>query len=146
MGLLVVMDRNLLVGHQRNYSIHLNQDCTITKDDYAPTYNTNKPTESNITAFKIYNNMFNKFKPAMEITYFKTSLAENKFNVRKTGIILRQAIGQFKNQYCVSNQIPLHDKGLRLDSELNPIKIYYFVHIRYLYPRYNVFYSHFAFF
>ena len=77
----------------------------------------NKPNDSNITAFKNYNNIFNKLKRAMKITYFKISLEENKFNVKKTWAILRQAIGKlndksnYPNTFMI-NDIPVTDKLL----------------------------------
>ena len=74
-----------------------------------------KPTERNINEFKQYNNMFNKLKRAMKIKYFSNSLEENKNNIKKTWIILRQAIGKLNNKSnfphtFVINDIPVTNK------------------------------------
>ena len=44
----------------------------------------NKSSDQNITTFKNYNNLFNKLTRIMTITYFKTSIEENKLNTKKT--------------------------------------------------------------
>jgi len=74
-----------------------------------------KPTERNITEFKKFNNMFNKLKRAMKIKYFRDSLEENKNNIKKTWVILKQAIGKINNKSSLPlsfliNDIPVTDK------------------------------------
>jgi hypothetical protein len=89
----------------------------------------NKPTESNILAFKKYNNLFNKLKRAMKITYFETAIEENKFNIKKTWTILRQVIGKLndKSNYpstFLINDTPIKDRSHVAESFNN-----YFVKI-----------------
>ena len=54
----------------------------------------NNPSEHNINAFKIYNNIFNKLKRNMKRLYYKSKLDENKLDMKKTWSILKQAIGK----------------------------------------------------
>ena len=42
--------------------------------------------------------IFNTLKRAMKIQYYRTSLEENKHNIKKTWTILRQAIGKMSNK------------------------------------------------
>jgi len=57
-----------------------------------------KPTETNINAYKTYLKILNKLKRRAKITYFKTSIDENKHNTKQLWKILKQAIGKENNK------------------------------------------------
>ena len=55
--------------------------------------------------------MYNKLKRKMKISYFKQILDENKFNIKNTWSILKQAIGKtndksgFPNSFNINNKL-----------------------------------------
>ena len=69
----------------------------------------NKPCDQNVTMFKNYNDLFNKLKRIMKITYFKTAIEENELNTKKTWTILRQAIGKLNDKSNYPNSFTINN-------------------------------------
>jgi hypothetical protein len=57
-----------------------------------------RPTEHNINVFKNYNQVYNKLKRSMKVNYYNSIIPENKFNMKKTWKILKDAIGKHNNK------------------------------------------------
>ena len=81
----------------------------------------NKPTPQNIDIYKTYNNTFSRLKRLAKIKYYNTILEDNKFNIKKTWLILKEAIGKKNDktslpQEFLINNIPTSDKSKIADS------------------------------
>ena len=68
-----------------------------------------RPTEHNINVFKDYNKVYNKLKRSMKVNYYNLIIHENKFNVKNTWKILKDAIGKhndksgFPQEFTINN-------------------------------------------
>lgn len=64
-----------------------------------------QPTELNINNFKSYRNIYNKLLTAAKKNYYESSLEENKYNLRKTWQILREATRKLNDKSSIINKI-----------------------------------------
>ena len=57
-----------------------------------------QPTETNISKYKSYVNLYNKTKRAMKMRYFSEILDNNKHNMKKTWETLKMALGKLNDK------------------------------------------------
>ena len=67
------------------------------------------PTENNILKYKKFNKIYNKLKRNMKLNYYKNVLNENRFNIKKTWSILRQAMGKTNDKSNYPNSFGIID-------------------------------------
>jgi len=65
-----------------------------------------KPTEYNIKTYKTYNNMYNT------LIYYKNIRIENKFNIKKTWSILKQATGKLNDKSSYPNNFIINNLSI----------------------------------
>ncbi len=74
-----------------------------------------KPSELNINAYRDQNRKYNKLKREMKFNYYRNILQENKHDIKKTWMIMKQALGKLndKSSYPSSfliNNVTVTDK------------------------------------
>jgi hypothetical protein len=72
----------------------------------------NKPTEHNISQYRIYNNKFNQIKRSMKIQYYNTLLEENKYNIKKSWSILKVAIGKRNDKSSLPEEFKINNNSV----------------------------------
>ena len=60
------------------------------------------PTNQNISAFKIYNNLYNKVRRAAKKYYFEKQFSKNAHDIKKTWSVIKELLGMKKDK----DQIP----------------------------------------
>ena len=71
-----------------------------------------KPSEYNIKTYKTYNNMYNILKRKILIIYYKNTLVQNKFNIKKSWSILKQAIGKLNDKSSYPNSFTINNLSI----------------------------------
>ena len=79
------------------------------------------PTNINIHTFSSYNNLYNKVKRATKANYYHVIIEENKFNMKKTWIVLNEIIGRKNDksnfaQECIIGGNSVKDKTIIAES------------------------------
>ena len=69
----------------------------------------NKPTEQNINQYKTYNNIYNKLRRSMKKQHYATIIEENKFNIKKSWDILKQAIGKRNDKRMLPHEFKINN-------------------------------------
>ena len=70
------------------------------------------PSECNIKNYKTYVKEFNKLKRILKISYYKDSLESNKFDMKKTWNILKQAIGKSNDKSNFPHSFKINDESV----------------------------------
>jgi len=71
------------------------------------------PTESNIQSYKTYIKVFNKLKRILKISYYKDKLESNKFNMKNTWNILKQAMGKSNDKSNFPQSFKINGESMR---------------------------------
>ena len=56
------------------------------------------PTDQNISAFKIYNNLYNKVRRAAKKYYYEKQFSKNTHDIKKTWSIIKELLGMKKDK------------------------------------------------
>ena len=78
----------------------------------------NRPTQVNITTYKMYVNLYNKLKRTLKINYYKEKLEASKHDSKQMWSVLKKAIGKQNDKRNISQSFKINNQDVTNKTEI----------------------------